>query len=224
MPEENVVPQTEIVEEQPTQTPEVEATEQEVPTETQTEATEPTVDAPAEADVAPLQAEEPAEFPYYPPTQPVPDFEPDQDGFIDPKAFYQKVKADAVNELREEMKFQESERKAWNAVENKYPELKEDKELKDLLHSQRIADVAQGGRGDLNKVAERLFNKLNGYKTQGKVQAQVSEKVQKSAGLAKSTANRVENTGDNELIERMSRGDQGARDSLIEQWLNEGKL
>ena len=43
-----------------------------------------------------LQAEEPAEFPYYPPTQPVPEFEPDQDGFIDPKAFYQKVKADAV--------------------------------------------------------------------------------------------------------------------------------
>ncbi len=219
MPEENVVQETEIVEEQPTQTQEVEATEQEVPAETPTESTEPTVEEP-------LQAEEPVaeEYPYYPPAPQAPNFEPDQDGFIDPNAFYQKVKADAVNELREEMKFQESERKAWSSVENKYPELKEDKELKDLLHSQRLADVAQGGRGDLNKVAERLFNKLNGYKAQGKVQAQVSEKVQKSAGLAKSTANSVDNTGDNELIERMSRGDQGARDSLIEQWLNEGKL
>jgi len=219
MQEENVVPETEIVEEQPTQTPEVEATEQEAPAETQTESTEPTVEEHS-------QAEEPVaeEYPYYPPTPQAPNFEPDQDGFIDPNAFYQKVKADAVNELREEMKFQESERKAWDAVENKYPELKEDKELKDLLHSQRVADVAQGGRGDLNKVAERLFNKLNGYKAQGKVQAQVSEKVQKSAGLAKSTANSVESTGDSELIERMSRGDQSARDSLIEQWLNEGKL
>ena len=219
MPEENVVQ-----EEQVEQTP-IEQTE---PVE-QSEAAAPVEQAevPAEETPTDVPSQEPVveeSYPYYPPVQQAPNFEPDQDGFIDPNAFYQKVKADAVNELREEMKFQESERKAWANIENKYPEIKEDKELRDLVHNQRLADVAQGGRGDLNKVAEKLFTKLNGYKFQGRAQAQVSEKVQKSASLASTTANNVETNKDNELIERMSRGDQGARDSLIEEWLASGKL
>jgi hypothetical protein len=217
MPEENV--STEAVAETPTepiQTEQSEAPVEEAPTNVEAEPTEAPAEAPSQEEIV--------EAPYYPPVQPEPNFEVNEEGFVDPNQFYQKVKADAVNELREEMKFQESERKAWAAVENKYPELKEDKELKDLVHNQRLADVAQGGRGDLNKVADKLFNKLNGYKIQGRTQAQVSEKVQKSASLASTTANNVETKGDSDLIERMSRGDQGARDSLIEQWLEAGKL
>lgn len=158
------------------------------------------------------------------PQQETPKFVPDEDGFIDPNKFYQQVKADAVNELRQEMKFQESERKAWAAIEKKYPEIKEDPELRDILNAQRIADVASGGKGDLNQVASKLLGKINSYKTMGKAQAQVSEKVQKSAALQQNTANNVDSNKDNERLSRMSNGDTSAADELIAEWLEAGKL
>jgi len=147
-----------------------------------------------------------------------------EEGYIDPAKFYAQIKADTLAEVREELKFEETERKNWAKIENKHPELKEDKEIRDILNAQRIADVATGGDGDLNRIADKFFNKLNSYKNQGKAQAQVSEKVQKSASLSSQTNNTVERNTNNDLIERMSRGDQVAKETLIAQWLEEGKL
>lgn len=213
MQEENVVQEpVETVE-----TPETETVE------TPTEVEETTV---VETPEAPTQTEEvEEELPYYPPQQvEAPIFEPDADGNIDPNKFYAQVKADAIREMREEMRFQETERRTWAKIEEKYPDVKTDPELREILHAQRIADVAQGGKGDLNKVAEKLFGKLNTYQTKGKAQAQVSEKVQKSAAVATATNNNVESGGDADLIERMSRGDEVAKTTLIEQWLEQGKI
>lgn len=147
-----------------------------------------------------------------------------EDGFIDPKKFYSQVKADAIQEMREEMRFQETERTNWSKIEEIHPELKTDVELRDLLNAQRIADVATGGDGDLNKIADKFFGKLNSYRNEGKAQAQVSEKVQKSAGLSTQTSNGVPKDNATDLMERMSRGDQVAKETLIEQWLADGKL
>ena len=65
---------------------------------------------------------------------------------------------------------------------------------------------------------------MQSYQARGKAQAQVSEKVQKSAALQNTTANNVDTSKDADLMERMSRGDSNSRDALIEKWLNEGKL
>lgn len=179
----------------------------------------PAVETPEVVETEPVE-----ELAYYQKQVPqAPQFEA-EDGFIDPTKFYAQVKADTLAEVREEIKFEETERKNWAKIEAKYSELKTDNELRDLLNAQRIADVATGGNGDLNRIAEKFFGKLNAYKSQGKAQAQVSEKIQKSASLSTQTSNTVESNSNNDLIDRMSRGDQVAKEQLIEQWLADGKL
>lgn len=146
--------------------------------------------------------------------------QPDDDGYIDPNAFRQSV----LQEVKQELAFEKAEAKAWGAIETKYPEIANDPELKELVNAQRIADVAQGGAGNLGKIADKVVGKLKSYQQQGKVQAQVSETVQKSAGLQTATSNKVESTKDSDLIERMSRGDGVAQEQLISEWLAQGKI
>lgn len=203
----------------------VEAVEQ--PAVENTEAPLQEVETPTTETVETPVAEEPQtqeELAYYQKQQvQTPNFETD-DGFIDPAKFYNQVKADALKELREELRFEATEKKVWGKIEEKHPELKTDAELRDLLNAQRIADVAQGGNGDLNRISDKFFGKLNSYKIQGKAQAQVSEKIQKSASLSTQTNNTVQTNANNDLMDRMSRGDQVAKEQLIEQWLADGKL
>lgn len=153
-----------------------------------------------------------------------PQFTPDEDGYIDPNQFYNKVLADAEARIEQKLAFQESERRAWQAIENKYPEIKEDSELRDIVNAQRLADVARGGAGDLNAIAGKVLGKIQSYQTRGKAQAQISEKVQKSASLQQSTANNVDSNKDSDLLDRMSSGDTTAADQLISEWLDAGKL
>jgi hypothetical protein len=156
--------------------------------------------------------------------QQTPEFTPDESGYIDPKDFYNRVMQDAETRIEQKMKFQEMEKKAWTQIENRFPEIKEDSELRDILNSQRIADVASGGKGDLNKIAERLLGKMQSYQARGKAQAQVSEKVQKSASLESNSNNNTDTGKSANLMERMSRGDQQARNQLVADWLAEGKI
>lgn len=226
MQEENVTPEAT---QEPVEAPQEQVAEEQVEQEVQPTETNNEQETPSEGQPEEVPPQEEPEINYdltqfLQPQQEQPKFVPDEDGFIDPNKFYQQVKADAVNELRQEMKFQEAERKAWSAIEKKYPEIKEDPELRDILNAQRIADVASGGKGDLNQVASKLLGKINSYKTIGKAQAQVSEKVQKSASLQQNTATNVASNKDNERFDRMSNGDISAADELIAEWLESGKL
>lgn len=153
-----------------------------------------------------------------------PDIAVDENGYIDPKDFYNKVLSEAEARIERKLQFQEAERKLWQSIESKHPEIKEDPELRDILNAQRIADVASGGKGDLNKIAEKLLGKIQSYQAKGKVQAQVSEKVQKSAALETNSNNDTGKGNSSDLMERMSRGDQQARNQLISDWLSEGKI
>lgn len=146
--------------------------------------------------------------------------EPDEDGFINPEAYRQSI----LEEVRSELAFKEQEAKAWASIENRHPEIKEDRELRDLVEAQRLADVARGGTGNLSKIADKVMTKLTSYQQKGKVQAQVSETVQKSAGLQTATANKVDSSKDGDLIERMSRGDEAAQHELISSWIADGKI
>jgi hypothetical protein len=188
-----------------------------------------TLEATPETETTEKAYEPVAEIPEYDITQymqpaQAPEFTTDDSGYIDPKEFYNRVMQDAEARIEQRLRFQESEKKLWASVESKYPEIKEDSELRDILNNQRIADVANGGKGDLNKIADRLLGKIQSYQAKGKVQAQVSEKIQKSAALESSTANTADTNKDGDLMERMSRGDQQARNQLIADWLASGKI
>ena len=149
-----------------------------------------------------------------------PQIQPDEEGYIDPNKFYQTVMQDVERKLE----FQRTEERNWQKVEKQYPEIVEDKELRDLVHAARLNDVTRGGKGDLEAAAKQVFNKLQAYKSQGKAQAQISETVQKSATLQTQTAKSTPATTDSDLIDRMSRGDKVASETLISKWLDEGKL
>ncbi len=152
--------------------------------------------------------------------QQAPQVQPDEDGMIDPEAYRQSILA----EVKQTIAFEKSEEKAWASVENKYPEIKSDRELRDLVEAQRLADVARGGAGNLSKIAEKVVGKMKSYQQQGKAQAQVSETVQQSAGLQTATANKVDSSKDSDLIDRMSRGSEEAQHELISEWLAQGKI
>jgi hypothetical protein len=226
MEDQNVTPQADPVDE-PVQEPVQEA------------AQEPVQEEPAQADPEPSQTQEPevapepvqqtqdpgydiTQFMQQPQTQPT--FTPDEDGYIDPNQFYNQVLQDAEARIEQKIQFQEQERRAWSDVEAKFPEVKEDPELRELVNAQRLADVARGGKGDLNDIAGKVIGKFQSYQSKGKAQAQVSEKVQKSAGLQQNTATNVDTTKDQDLMERMSRGDEAAKEELIATWLESGKI
>ena len=196
MPEDNVA--QEAVE-QP-----VEAVETAEPVQAEAPAT---AEAPAQTEEPQQEVEQPVEHQqtdsidygltqFMQPQPQAPSFEQDENGFIDPNQFYNKVLADAEARIEQKLAFQESERRVWQSVENKYPELKEDSELRDIVNAQRLADVARGGKGDLNAIAKQVLGKMQSYQARGKAQAQVSEKVQKSAALQNTTANNVDTSKD----------------------------
>lgn len=152
--------------------------------------------------------------------QQVQQVQPDEDGYIDPQAYRQSI----LQEVKQTLAFEKQEAKAWEAIENKYSDIKDDRELRDLVEAQRLADVARGGTGNLSKIADQVMGKITSYQQKGKVQAQVSETVQKSAGLQTATANKVDSSKDGDLIERMSRGDEAAQHELISSWIADGKI
>lgn len=232
MEEQNVAPQQEAVQaepaaaqqapqEQPTQVPQEPVQTQQVE-ETQSQP-EPVAQTTEQTQTAPSQTnsyyEQPdiSQFMAQPVTQPI---QPDEDGYIDPNKFYQQVMSDVEQKLA----FQKSEERAWAQIEQKYPDIKSDADLRELVHAARLNDVTRGGKGDLNDAAGKVFAKLQNYQSKGKAQAQVSETVQKSATLQTQTANTNQPTKDSDLIERMSRGDSTASETLISRWLEEGKI
>lgn len=182
------------------------------------------VETPVEQTVEPsqqTQAYDPADIDIsqYAPQQ-VQQVQPDEDGYIDPQAYRQSI----LQEVKQTLAFEKQEAKAWEAIENKYSDIKDDRELRDLVEAQRLADVARGGTGNLSKIADQVMGKITSYQQKGKVQAQVSETVQKSAGLQTATANKVDSSKDGDLIERMSRGDEAAQHELISSWIADGKI
>jgi hypothetical protein len=152
--------------------------------------------------------------------QPQPQIQPDEDGYIDPDKFYTSV----MQSVEQKIAFQSQEQRAWQDLEQKHPEIKQDKDLRELVHAARLNDVTRGGNGNLDAAAQKVLGKLKSYQSKGKAQAQVSESVQKSATLQTQTATNTETNADSQLIDRMSRGDETASETLISRWLDEGKL
>lgn len=158
-----------------------------------------------EAEVSQVEIEEDEdEFSY--PNYQIPESQPldfnnlavGDDNLIDPNAL-----AGAINQqmatieeratLKAQQAYQEqrAEEKSWDKAYEKYPELKTNKDLRDLVHRARIGEVADllSKTQDPNsvklptpgQVAEKFFKYSNAQKTEGFKQATENVKVQSSA-------------------------------------------
>lgn len=144
--------------------------------------------------------------------------QPNDEGYIDPNAYKEQIKA----EIREDMRFQERERRAWSKLEEKYPELKGDKEARQLILAKRIYDVQTGGNGSLATAGRTVMGKITGAKQAGRNDAQVSIKTQQNANLSRATAPR--DTSASDTRSRLQSGDQGAVHNVLKEWLDQGKI
>lgn len=140
-------------------------------------------------------------------------------GYIDPVAYKEVIKA----EIREDIKFQERERRAWSRLEEKYPEVKTDKELRHLILARREFDVTGGGNGSLMGAGKAVMDKFTQARGAGSADAQVSIKTQQNAALSRSTSPRQSSSSD-DLRQRVNRGDTTAIDSLLAGWIEDGKI
>lgn len=148
-----------------------------------------------------------------------PGIQPDENGYIDPNEFYGKV----MQNVEAKMRFRDQESRDWQKIEKKYPDVAKDPELRKMIVNQRIADVVQGGNGRLSNIADNLMGRIQKAQSEGKTEAQVSERVQKSASLASPTSNKTPRRQD-DLVSRIEGGDRQATRDLMSQWLEEGKI
>jgi hypothetical protein len=154
---------------------------------------------------------------YQLPTQPY-EFQA-QDGYVDPNTVAQEIH----NRVLEQVRFERSEAKAWEKIEQKYPQVKNDKELREIILNQRVANAYQGKNVALPKIADTIMSRFTTAKSEGRAEANVSRKIQKSASLETSTANQGDSK-QNDTWDRISNGDSRAADDLFSQWIKEGKI
>ena len=155
---------------------------------------------------------------YLPKNRPSPEPKVGEDGYIDPLAYKEQIKA----EMREEARFEANERRAWGKLEEKYPEIVEDSDLRELILAKRLSDVQRGGQGSLIQSGEAVMKKFGQARNSGKTDAQVSVKKQKSAGVSKATAPR--DTSSSDVDQRLRSGDEQAIASVLAGWIDDGKL
>lgn len=144
--------------------------------------------------------------------------QPNDEGYIDPVAYKEQIKA----EIRDDMKFQERERRAWQKLEERYPEIKNDREARQLVLAKRLFDVQSGGDGSLLSAGKAVMGRFAAGKQAGKADAQVSIKQQQNAGVSRASAPR--DTSTNDYRERLRSGDTGAIQDVVKNMLDRGAI
>lgn len=169
-----------------------------------------TVEAPAtttqEAPVPPVEEEE--EYQTY---QPIPQVAPidfsqlpvDENNLIDPNALAgminQRIAQSEQNAVANAQRIyaeQEQEKNLWTKAYEKYPDLKTNKELRDMVHQSRLGkvtellsstnDPAQIKFPTPSQMADSLFKHISAQKAEGFKQATQNTEIQQSVVLEKS--------------------------------------
>jgi hypothetical protein len=197
-----------------------------------TETSEPEVTEPSQtnegADAPEPSDEEPDSDPDFDPVSAYgqynhgqPQLQASEDGTVDPYQLMNVIE----QRMEEKLRFQRQEERAWKAVERKYPEVKSDKQMRQILLNQRIAGAVQGQETNLVKIADQLYGRNKEAKSQGRAEANISKKVQRAASLESATSNTgATNTKAEERLERIASGDKYAAQDLLGEWLSEGKI
>lgn len=146
------------------------------------------------------------------------DFQPGDDGSIDP---YQV--ADAIrNDVLQQVRFEQQEVKAWQQIDQKYGD-KLSPTRRQMILDRRVANAINGRDAHIGKVADEIMREFGDAKNQGRAEATTSRKVQQAASLESATANQGD-TGQSNILDRISRGDKGAETELFTSWLEQGKI
>lgn len=155
---------------------------------------------------APPASEEPEEdYPTYQQVAPVApiDFSQlpvDENNLIDPNALAQQINGriaqaeqNAAARAQQIYAEQEAEKRHWEKAYDKYPELKTNKELRDMVHNSRLGKVTEllSQTNDPSQIklptpsqtADALFKHINSERAKGFDQANQNTQVQQSAVL-----------------------------------------
>lgn len=163
------------------------------------------------------QVEEEDDFlPQYNETQEFPDFDfsnlpTDENGLVDLNAYAEAMKQrdmglieQARAAARQEFNEQRQEERAWSKAVNKYPQLKENRELRDLIHMTRMGHIVDGKNPTPLQIADQLFKHLGTAKTEGYQQAKTTETIQKSASLETASQPANNETKKEQLFKKIS--------------------
>lgn len=167
----------------------------------------------------PIEEEEvPAPYQPLPQTPPL-DFSQlpvNEDNLIDPNALAQhlnswqsQIEQNTMARTQQIYAEQEYEKGLWNKAYEKYPELKTDKDLRDMVHNARLGRVTEllSTERDPSKIklptpaqtADTLFKRISAAKGAGFTQANQNTTVQQSAVLE--TPGKPTNSGDEALVQ-----------------------
>lgn len=177
----------------------------------------PVTATPEPATVTESDTDDEIEYPTYqgPQYQPI-DFsqlQADENGLIDPNALAGTINQSiaaaeqrAVAQATQAFQEQRVEEKQWEKAYDKYPELKTNKELRDLVHNSRLGEVTNllSKTQDTSSVklptpaqiADKLFKHMGTAKTEGMKQATENVVVQNSAHV-ETAGRRTDDTADN---------------------------
>ena len=142
----------------------------------------------------------------------------------------QTLTAQARQEASNQIMVAEAEKRAWERTFTKYPQVRENKELRDQIHKMRLGEVAVTGKPvSPQKMADRYFSQIRQAREDGVRQAVETTKVQASAHLetANNTASEkgLKAQADwSKVDSRDRRQATGARVDIIKQMLADGKL
>lgn len=187
------------------------------PSETPSEPQAETTQVAKPATVTKTAEEDDIEYPSYqaPQYQPI-DFsqlQADENGLIDPNALAGTINQSiaaaeqrAVAQATQSFQEQRIEEKQWDKAYEKYPELKSNKELRDLVHNSRLGEVTnllsktQDARSvklpTPAQIADKLFKHMGTAKSEGMKQATVNEVIQNSAHV-ETAGRRTDDSADN---------------------------
>ena len=137
--------------------------------------------------------------------------------------------ARARSEARQTLLEYESERRDVERVINKYPAVKEDKELFELVLDKRDAAALRGKRLSLTAAADAVFAKLTNSRQQGAEQANKNTTVQKAAHLSSSGApTSGDEATERDLRAQLRSGDpqkvEAARHKLMRRMIRDGRI
>lgn len=163
-----------------------------------------------------------------------------EDGTVDADAFqeainnygkqvFEAASQHAGQQSAQTYQLMRAEEKAWDKIQEDYPEVSQSKKLKRIIHNQRNADIMDGGRGDLRQAAKEVMEEFRGAKSQGKTEAQESIKVQQSAHLESSGVTSSNKTNKrkelySQAINSRGRDRDEARQQLLKDMISKGDI
>jgi len=159
----------------------------------------------------------------------------DENGNVDPNAFAQALQqrdaqllAAANQQMQDQFMQMRQEERLWSKAEKAYPEISQNKELRQLVQQTRYGIIASGKNASPLEAAKQIFKHTQAAQQAGRTQAKESVRIQQSAGLETSSVQTNTKTGSGDLMNRIGSTDkrdaESARKNLYEKRILDGTI